>query len=178
MNCAKSVINYYFIIFLLQSTHMLLHQQGHCDGFLNSNHRQQLLCEADDSPNLEAHDVRHIVCRRTHSLGSPFDIYGIRPSNNLHQKVCYEQRVVIPLSEVQSAPILSGILVHRQYLHDRDHEPVNTNSYNSSALAGTISPFLTITTPTEHTEDRSLLAVSKSIAAKSRICCICYVNVL
>ena len=78
--------------------------------------------------------LKHKVCRRTHSRDSPSDRRGIRPSDSLHQKACYGPQEAIPRLMALSAPMLLEKLVHRQYLHDRDHEPVNTNSYNSSAL--------------------------------------------
>ena len=115
---------------------MLLHQQVRGDDPLNNSHKQLLQFEAGDSPNLEAHAVKHKECRKTRNLGNPSDILETQPSDTLHQKVYYERQAVNPLLEVLFAPILSGILVHPQYLHDRDHEPLNTSSYNSSALVG------------------------------------------
>ena len=121
-------------VFLLLSMHKLLHLPMHGGDLLIHNHRQQLQSEAGGFPNQEAHDVKHKVCRRTHSRDSPSDRRGTRPSDSLRQKAYYEKRVVSSLSEALSAPILLEKLVHRQYLHGRDHEPVNTNSYISSVL--------------------------------------------
>ena len=121
---------------LTLSKHMLRHRQVRGDDPLNSSHKLQLQFEAGGFLNPEAHDVKHKVCRRTHSRDSPSDRRGIRPSDSLRQKAYYEQRVVSSLSEALSEPILLEKLVHRQYLHGRDHEPVNTNSYSRSALAG------------------------------------------
>ena len=123
-------------IFLLLSKHMLLHRQVRGDDPLNSSHKLQLQSEAGGFPNLEAHAVKHKECRKTRNLDIPSDTHEKQLSNNLRQKACYEQRVASSLSEALSEPILLEKLVHRQYLHDRDHEPVSTNSYNSSALAG------------------------------------------
>ena len=131
MNCVDSVINYYFTISLLQSTHKLLHRQVRGDDPLNSSHRRQLQYEAGGSLNPEGHAVRHKVCRKTHSRDSPSDTHGKQPSNNLRQKACYEQRVASSLSEALSEPILLEKLVHRQYLHGRDHAAENSNSHNS-----------------------------------------------
>ena len=98
--------------------HMPLHRQGRGDDLPTHNHRLLPQSEAGDSLNQGALVVRRIGCRRTHSQDSPSGIHGIRLSDNLHQRVCYEQRVVNPLLEVQSAPILLEILVHRRCLHD------------------------------------------------------------
>ena len=114
--------------------HKLLHLPMHGGDLLTHNHRQQLQSEAGGFPNQEAPAVRHKGCHRTHSLDSPSDISGKQPSDNLRQKAYYEQRVVSSLSEALSEPILLEKPVHRQYLHGRDHEPVNTNSYISSVL--------------------------------------------
>ena len=115
---------------------MPLHRQGRGDDLPTHNHRLLPLSEAGDSPNLEAHAVRHIACRKTHSQGRPSDRRGTLPSDNPHRMACYEQRAVNPLSEVQSVPTLWGTQAHRQYLRDKDHVLANTSSYNSSALAG------------------------------------------
>ena len=115
--------------------HMPLRLQVRGGDLLIHNHRQQLQSEAGGFLNQEAPAVRHKGCHRTHSQGSPSDIRGKQPSDNLRQRACCEPQEVNLLSEVLSAPILLGKLVHRQYLHDRDHEPMSTNSYNSSALA-------------------------------------------
>ena len=114
---------------------MLLHRQVHGGGLPTHSHKLQLQSEAGVFLNLEAHVVRRKVCRRTHSRDSPSDRRGIRPSDSLRQKAYYEKRVVSSLSEALSAPILLEKLVHRQYLHDRDHEPVNTSNYNSLVRA-------------------------------------------
>ena len=114
---------------------MPLHQQVHDDGLLTHNHRQQLQPEAGGFLNQEAPAVRHKGCRKTHSQGSPSDRRGTLPSDTPHQKAYYELQVEDLLSEVQSVPILLEKLVHRQYLYDRDHEPVNTSNYNSLVRA-------------------------------------------
>ena len=98
------------------------------------NHKRQLQYEAGGFLNPGGPAVKHKVCRRTHSRDSPSDTHGRQPSNNLRQKAYYEQRVASSLSEALFSPILLEKLVHRQYLHGRDHEPVNTNSYISSVL--------------------------------------------
>ena len=113
---------------------MLLHQQVRGDDPLNSSHKLQLQFEAGDFLNQGALALKHKVYRKTHSLDSPSDRHGILLSGNLRQKACCERQVVSPLSMVLFAPILLEKLVHRQYLHDRDHAPKNTNSYNSLAL--------------------------------------------
>ena len=115
--------------------HKLLHLPMHGDDPLSNNHSQQLQFEAGGFLNQGVLAVRHKGCHRTHSLDSPSDRRGTLPSDNLRQKAYYEQRVVSSLSEALSEPILLEKLVHRQYLHGRDHEPVNTNSYISSVLA-------------------------------------------
>ena len=113
---------------------MLLHRQVHGGGLPTHSHKLQLQFEVGGFLNLEAHDAKHKECRKTRNLGNPSDILETQPSDTLHQKVYYERQAVNPLLEVLFAPILSEILVHRQYLHGRDHEPVNTNSYISSVL--------------------------------------------
>ena len=115
--------------------HMPLHRQVRDDGFPTHNHRLQLQFEVGDFLNQGALVVKHKECRKTRNLGNPSDILETLPSDTLRQKVYYERQAVTPLLEVLFAPILSEILVHRQYLHGRDHEPVNTNSYISSVLA-------------------------------------------
>ena len=125
-----------FIKFLLLSMHMPLRQQVRGDGFPTHNHRRRQQSEADGSPNQEAHAVKHKGYRKTHSQDSPSDRLGTRPSDNFHQKACCEQQVVNLQSQVLFAPRLLGIQEHRQYLHDRGHEPENTSNYNSSAQAG------------------------------------------
>ena len=62
-----------FIIFLLQSTHKLLHQLGHDGDFRVDNHTQLLRCGAGDYTDKGRLCVRHTKCRRTHSQDSPFD---------------------------------------------------------------------------------------------------------
>ena len=114
---------------------MLLHQQVHGGDPLNSSHKLQLQFEVGDFLNQGALVVKHKECRKTRNLGNPSDILETLPSNTLRQKVYYERQAVTPLLEVLFAPILLEKLVHRQYLHGRDHEPVNTNSYISSVLA-------------------------------------------
>ena len=106
----------------------------HGGGLPTHSHKLQLQSEAGgfQVPALLA--VKHKECHRTHSRDSPSDRRGIRPSDSLRQKAYYEQRVVSSLSEALSAPILMEKLVHRQYLHGRDHERVNTNSYSCSVL--------------------------------------------
>ena len=94
---------------------MLLHRLMHDGDFRVDNHKLRLQFEAGDSPNLEAHAVRHIVCHKTRSQDNPSDRHETRLSDNFRRMACYEQRVVIPLSEVQSVPILWGTLVHRRY---------------------------------------------------------------
>ena len=108
----------------------------HGDDPLSNSHKQQLQFEADGFLNQGALALRHKGCHRTHSQGSPSDRRGTLPSDTPHQKAYYELQVEDLLSLVLSVPILLEKLVHRQYLHDRNHEPVNTNSYNSLALAG------------------------------------------
>ena len=115
--------------------HMLLHRQVHGDGSLTDSHKRQQQCEAGGFLNQGVLAAKRKVCRKTHSQGSPSDRRGTLPSDTPHQKAYYELQVEDLLSEVQSEPILSGILVHRQYLHDRDHEPVNTSNYNSLVRA-------------------------------------------
>jgi hypothetical protein len=120
----------------LQSKHMPPRQQVHDDDPVSNSHKQLLQFEAGDSPNLEAHAAKHKGYRKTRNLGNPSDILETQPSDTLRQKVYYERQAVNPLLEVLFAPILSGILVHPQYHPGRVHAPENTNSYNSSALAG------------------------------------------
>ena len=126
----------YLIKFLLLSMHMPLHRQVRDDGFPTHNHRRQLQFEVGDFLNQGALVVKHKECRKTRNLGNPSDILETQPSDTLRQKVYYERQAVNPLLEVLFAPILSGILVHPQYHPGRVHAPENTNSYNSSALAG------------------------------------------
>lgn len=126
----------YTIKFSLQSMHMLLHQQVHGDDPLNSSHMLQLQFEVGGFLNQEAHAVKHKEYHRTRNLGNPSDILETQLSDSLHQKACCGPQEAIPGLMALFAPILSGILVHPQYHPGRDHEPVNTNSYNSSALAG------------------------------------------
>ena len=116
--------------------HRLQHLPMHDGGSPTHNHRQQLQSEAGGFFNQEALAVRHKECRRTHSQDSPSDIHGIRTLDNPHRMVCYELRVVNPLSEVQSVPRLWGTRVQSQYLRDIVHVLDYTSSYNSSALAG------------------------------------------
>ena len=105
------------------------------DDLLTHNHRQPLQFEADGFLNQVVLAAKRKGCHRTHSQGSPSDRRGTLPSDTPHQKAYYELQVEDLLLEVLYAPILSGILVHRQYLHDRDHEPVNTSNYNSLVRA-------------------------------------------
>ena len=123
------------IVSLLQSMHRPLRRQVRGDDSLTYSHRLLPQSEAGGFPNQGVRAAKRTVCRRTHNLDSPSDIREKQPSNNLRQKACYEQRVASSLSEALSEPILLEKLVHRQYLHGRDHEPENTNSYNSLALA-------------------------------------------
>ena len=116
--------------------HMLLRLQVRGDDPLNSSHKLQLQFEVGDFLNQGALVVKHKECRKTRNLGNPSDILETQPSDTLRQKVYYERQAVNPLLEVLFAPILSGILVHLQYLPGRVHAPENTTSYNSSALAG------------------------------------------
>ena len=126
----------YLIKFLLLSMHMPLHRQVRDDGFPTHNHRRQLQFEVGDFLNQGALVVKHKECRKTRNLGNPSDILETQPSDTLHQKAYYEPQEVNLLLEVLFVPILSGILVHPQYHPGRVHAPENTNSYNSSALAG------------------------------------------
>ena len=114
--------------------HRPLRRPMHGGDFLTHNHRQQLRFEAGGFLNQGALVVKHKECRKTRNLDSPSDILETLPSDTPHQKACCERQVVSPLSMVLFAPILLEKLVHRQYLHGRDHEPVNTNSYISSVL--------------------------------------------
>ena len=125
---------FYFTIFLLRSKHKLLHRPVHGGDSLAHSHRRRLRCGVDGSPVRVILVVKHKAYRRTHNLDSPFDKRETQPSDTPHQKAYYELQVEDLLLEVLFAPILSEILVHRQYLHGRDHEPVNTNSYISSVL--------------------------------------------
>ena len=117
----------------MQWLHMLLHLPMRDDDFLNYIHNAQRLCRGCGVP-LAILCERRYTYNETHSLDSPSDTHGIRPSDSLRQKAYYEQRVASSLSEALSAPILSEKPVHRQCLHGRDHEPANTNSYSSSVL--------------------------------------------
>ena len=116
--------------------HMPLHQQVRGDDSLIDSHRQQQQFEAGGSPSRGELAVKHKACRRTRIWDSPSDKHGTLLSNSLHQKACCGPQGADPLSEALSVPILWGTQGHHLYLHDKDHEPVNTNSYNSSALAG------------------------------------------
>src|SRR5574344_534576 len=126
----------YLIKFLLLSMHMPLHRQVRGDGFPTHNHRRQLQFEVGDFLNQGTLVVKHKECRKTRNLGNPSDILGTLLSDTLRQKVYYERQAVNPLLEVLFAPILLEKLVHRQYLHDRDHVLGCTNNYNSSVLVG------------------------------------------
>ena len=95
--------------------HMPLRQQVHGDDSLSSNHTRLQRCGAGGFLSLGTPDGRHTVCHKTHSQDNPSDIHETRLSDNFRRMACYEQRVVIPLSEVQSVPILWGTLVHRRY---------------------------------------------------------------
>ena len=133
--CSVRLYSLFLTIFLLQSTHKLLHQQVRCDGFPTHNHRRRPQYGVDGFPNQGALAVKRKAYRRTRSQGNPFDIHGTQPSDSLHRKACCGPQGAGLLSKAQSAPIPWETLVHRQYLHGRDHVPVNTSSYNSSALA-------------------------------------------
>ena len=115
---------------------MPLHQQVRGDDSLTHNHRLRPQYGAGGFPNQGALAVKHKECRKTHSQDNPSDIHGIRFSVSLHRKACCGPQEAIPGLMALSAPILLEIQEHCQYLHDRDHEPVNTNSYNSSVLVG------------------------------------------
>ena len=119
----------------MQWLHMLLHLPMRDDDFLNYIHNAQRLCRGCGVP-LAILCERRYTYNETHSQGSPSDRRGTLPSDTLHQKVYYERQAVNPLLEVLFAPILLEKLVHPLYHPGRDHEPVNTSSYNSSALAG------------------------------------------
>ena len=116
--------------------HMPLHQQVRGDDFLAHNHRQQQLSEADGFQALALLAVKHKEYQRIHSQDSPSDIHGTQPSETLHQMACCGPQEAIPGLMVLSAPTLRGILGHRWCLHNRDHEPESTSSYNSLALVG------------------------------------------
>ncbi len=92
--------------------------------------------EAGDFLNQEAHAVKHKGYHRTHSRDSPSDRRGTQLSDTLHRRAYCEPQEADLLSEVLSAPILLGRQARRQYLHDKDHEPENTSSYNSSVRVG------------------------------------------
>ena len=113
---------------------MLLRRQGHYDGSLSSNHIRLQQSGVGGSQDSGMLCVRLPACRKIHSQDSPSDIHGTQPSDTLHQMACCGPQEAIPGLMVLSAPTLRGILGHHQYLHDRDHEPVNTNSYISSVL--------------------------------------------
>ena len=76
--------------------HMPLRQQEHGDDPLSNSHMQQLQFEAGDSPNLEAHAVRHIVCHKIRSQGSPSDRRGRRLSDNSRRTVGCGLRGAVP----------------------------------------------------------------------------------
>ena len=116
--------------------HMPLHRQVRGDDPLRSIHRQLQQFVTGGSPNLEGPDVKHKVCRKTHSQDNPSDKLGTRPLDILHQMAYYERRVVNPLLEVLFAPKPLEKQAHPLCLPGRVHEPENTNSYNSSAQAG------------------------------------------
>ena len=92
--------------------HMLQRRQVRGDGLPTHNHRQQPLSEAGGSPNLGVLTVRHKGCRRTHSLGNPSDIYGIRLSDNSRRMPYCERQGEDRQSWGLSVPILPGIWGH------------------------------------------------------------------
>ena len=114
---------------------MPLHQQVRGDDPLNSSHKLRLQFEAGGFLNQGVLAAKRKVCRKTHIQGSPSDRRGTLPSDTPHQKAYYELQVEDLLSLVLSVPILLEILGHRWCLHNKDHVPANTSSYNSSALA-------------------------------------------
>ena len=109
---------------------MLLHRQGHGGGCPSNSHRLLQLSGADGSPNQEAHDVTHRGYRKTQNQGNPSDKHGIRLSDILHRRACCELQGEDLLSVVLSVPIPLGRRVHHLCLHDKDHAPANTSSYN------------------------------------------------
>ena len=91
------VVEFLFvIIFSMLSMRMLLRRQGHGDGSLSSSHTQRQRCEAGGWAGGGRLCVRLPACRRTHSLGSPFDIHGTLLSDTLRQKACCEPREAGP----------------------------------------------------------------------------------
>ena len=109
-------------------------QLVHGDDPVSDNHKQQLQFEAGDSPNLEAHAVRHIVCRKTRSQDNPSDRHGTLLSDSPRQKACCEPQVADLQSKVLSASIPLGRWALRRYLRCKGHVPDCTSSFNSLAL--------------------------------------------
>ena len=77
-----------------------------------------LQCEADGSPNLEAHAVKHKEYHRTHNLDSPSDRHGKQHLDTPHQKACCEQQVASLQLEAQSVSTLWEKQEHRPCHHN------------------------------------------------------------
>lgn len=114
---------------------MPLHQQVRGDDSLTRSHKRRPQYGVDGFPNQEALAVKRKAYRKTRSQGSPSDKHGTLLLGNPHQMVCCGPREAGPELTALFAPIPWETLVHRQYLHGRDHVPGCTSSYNSLALA-------------------------------------------
>ena len=119
-----------------QSMHRLLHQQGRGGGSPDNSHTRRQRCVTGGWASSGTRVGRRIACRRTHSRDSPSDRHGRRLSDNLRQRACYEPQGADLRSMALSAPISSGIWVHRRCLPYINHALVSTSSCNSWALAG------------------------------------------
>lgn len=115
---------------------MPLRQQVHGDDPVSDNHKQQLQFEAGDSPNLEAHAVRHIVCHKTRSQGIPSDRHGTRLSDIPRQRACCVPQGVARQSAALSVSTLQGRQGRCRYRHGKGRVPDCTSSYSSLVPAG------------------------------------------
>ena len=68
------------------------HLRGRGDGLSDHIRKRQPQSGAGGSPTPALLVVTHREYRRTHSLGSPSDRHGKRPSDSLHQKAYCEQQ--------------------------------------------------------------------------------------
>ena len=107
-------------------------------------------------------------CRRTDSLGSPFDTSEMQPWGSFHRKASYGPPVEVPLSWEQSLPILPETPWHSWCLPWSVHALACSSRSNTQAQAWWGSSSYPLSRHSLRLRyPRSLLAVSKSIAAKS-----------
>lgn len=124
------------IEFPLLSRHRLLRRQGRGDGSLTGSRTLRQRCGVGGWQGRGKLCKICTGCRKTHNPDSPSDKHGRLPSNNFHQRDDYEPQVASLLSMALSVPRPLGTQEHHLCPDSRGHEPTNTSSCNSWALAG------------------------------------------